>query len=573
MSHFQRSKLFDAHLPSAYKPLIEALELFARTRHDVKDESQADRRAALGPIHDRIVTDSLRLLPPDHAALPPRDAELGFAMGALLCGWYHASAVGDCVVDTFGSATLAAYRADFIDSDGALQTMREAVVGAFSLTSEELAELDRRLSAEQVQVDRRERIIAALDEHYGFRVKTGEALDNAAFEMLTDFYGTAELNVDDVSMIRTGLSLFFFIETHEAGQAFLDRALAWKHVQFRHFPVFGSFRGEQVDELLRKRWAAHAGLSLETIDEVLCQMVTVFKRHEVEKYLVHDVWGHQWQSLLLPFEEDFAEMAKSLRLPPLEASFAGLDGSTVTLGETMASAIEIVSAGGPLDEALFDDWIFAVAAERIRRSVTGMTAELLADICEYKFQIQNPDLGHLMPSSSAFADRPTKLDLSFMDLEFFFPVGLRALQRVDEAANAVNWLVGTLKSTLPDAPHGAIDQAVQALESRISALNETMLATHFESNPTARGLEANLYTRTALNMAGLHAALLTTYDRLHAESRKYPAPLGDFRDLLALSVGAFYQADPSRHFWHLDEFIGLHFRPCLERLVAALPLD
>ena len=570
MPEFQRSKLFAPTLSTAYTPLIANLQAFAKLRHAVKDDPKAERRAQLGPLHDAIVEQSLQLLPPDDDVVSQRRAMLGFALGALLCPWYQASAIGSAVVDTFGSQTLAAYGSDFVQSEGAAEAFREALIEAFSLTETELAELDLRVNHERAQLETRERIMRALDEHYGFLEREGEALEQAAFELLTDFYGDSGLVPEDISLVRTGPSLFFFVEPHENGLAFIERALAWKHTQFRHFPVFGAFVGEDVDPAHREKWCATAGLSMEVLTRVLSEMVTVFKRDEVDKYLVHDVWGHQWQSLLLPFEEDFAAMSKTLRLPALNVTFEGLNGQLFTLTAAMHTALDALAADGTLAEEHFDTWIYAVAAERIRRSVTGMTAELLADICEFKFQVNHPSIAHLMPSSSAFDDRPTKLDLSFMDLEFFFPVGLRAFQRLDRGPKAINWLIGRIQDAFPQADTQHVERAVKALEARVEVLNDGMLATQIQCSESPDGLTTNLYTRAALNMAGLHATLLTVYDRLHDADQDYPDPLGDFRDLLVLSVGAYYQLDPAHHFWHLDEFIGLHFEPCLERLVSVL---
>ena len=570
MPEFHRSKLFSPTLSAAYAPLIAKLQAFAKLRLAIKDETKAERRAQLGPLHDDIVEQSLQLLPPDDDAIAQRRAELGFALGAMLCPWFKASAIGNAVVDTFGSETLAAYQADFVEGDGANETMRQAVIEAFHLSETELAEIDFRVNHERAQLETRERLMGALDAHYGFHEKDGAALEQAAFDLLTDFYGDTGLKPTDVSLVRTGLSLFFFVEAHEAGLAFIERALAWKHSQFRHFPVFGAFVGEDVDLTLREKWSESSGLSMEVVATVLSEMVTIFKRHEVEKYLVHDVWGHQWQSLLLPFEEDFAAMSKSLRLPALDIAFEGLNGQLFTLGAAMHNALDTLAGGGTIPEDHFDSWIHAVAAERIRRSVTGMTAELLADICEYKFKINHPSIAHLMPSSSAFDDRPTKLDLSFMDLEFFFPVGLRAFQRLDSGPKAIEWLIARVQSAFPKAAAEQVETAVRALEARVDTLNGGMLAPKLQSDETSGGVTTNLYTRTALNMVGLHATLLHVYDRLHEADRTYPAPLGDFRDLLALSAGAYYQLDPAHHFWHLDEFIGLHFEACLDRLVSVL---
>jgi hypothetical protein len=44
----------------------------------------------------------------------------------------------------------------------------------------------------------------------------------------------------------------------------------------------------------------------------------------------------------------------------------------------------------------------------------------------------------------------------------------------------------------------------------------------------------------------------------------------DIQDLVILSVGAFHQLAPSRHLWHLDEFICVEFPPLLDRFLDAL---
>ena len=80
----------------------------------------------------------------------------------------------------------------------------------------------------------------------------------------------------------------------------------------------------------------------------------------------------------------------------------------------------------------------------------------------------------------------------------------------------------------------------------------------------------NLYARLALNLLGLHATVLRCYDRLAARSEPYPDPIQDFRDLLVFATAAFFDRDPEKNFWHMDEFLGLQFEPCLDRLLAAL---
>ena len=87
--------------------------------------------------------------------------------------------------------------------------------------------------------------------------------------------------------------------------------------------------------------------------------------------------------------------------------------------------------------------------------------------------------------------------------------------------------------------------------------------------PSGDVVLVNPYTRFTLNLLGLHATLNQTYRRL-ADRTVWPAPMRDFRDLFVLVLGAFYQHDPPRHLWHMDELLGLHLEPLIDAFVAEL---
>ena len=111
---------------------------------------------------------------------------------------------------------------------------------------------------------------------------------------------------------------------------------------------------------------------------------------------------------------------------------------------------------------------------------------------------------------------------------------------------------------------------MRSLAERANVLLDSLFAPRFLYEVVEGGGRVNQFARQALNLLGLHGALVRCYQALEAAAVRYPPPVRDFRDALVFTTAAFYQQDPARNVWHLDEFVALHFRPCLGRFLDAL---
>ena len=113
---------------------------------------------------------------------------------------------------------------------------------------------------------------------------------------------------------------------------------------FAHFPVFGTFDAEYLDLTLRQQISTDTELPLELVTSTLTRMIGVLPLEELDKYLIHDTWGHQWQESLLDFEEPYTELTLFKRPLSLTETASVLGEQTSfadTFGKTEAGTIEL----------------------------------------------------------------------------------------------------------------------------------------------------------------------------------------------------------------------------------------
>ena len=103
----------------------------------------------------------------------------------------------------------------------------------------------------------------------------------------------AKLNADEQQPIRD----------------FLARVNRFKQWQFAHFPVFGYLRGEDLDARLLEQLAARCEMDTAEVAREISALTAIIPLQEVDKYVVHDVWGHSWQASMLQFDKMYQQLA------------------------------------------------------------------------------------------------------------------------------------------------------------------------------------------------------------------------------------------------------------------------
>ncbi len=487
----------------------------------------------------------------------------------------------DKVIDTTASRTLGAFRLDVPGSGGgdgvSALIGRAAEVGG--LSAGDVAACRRRAENDFEDLDRGIAVVDAVLQEAGLRGGAGRqgegkgVDDEAIARLFGGLYG-CQVPTGRVGLVATASQLIFTVREagatpgagagagatpgDAAAEAVLARGKRFETRYFGHFPAFGFIEPGDIDAGLVERLSGRLGVEDASVRRRLACCASVLAERDIEKYVVHDVWGHACQALLLRFDDVYLQLGRFE------------DGLAAVLPGGEASGVRGIGPGGigprGVDEAAFAGHVEAVLSRRLHLSFVALVAELLADVCEYKVLQDRPRLAAVMGSSSRLKGLPAKLDLSLADLRLYFGLAVRSVAGVAEEAGR-----GALRERLVGAgvERGAADGAAAAVARVVRRVVDGAFG---EPADGAVGDpdDTPAFTRLGLNILALHAAVNRHYPPLAS------LPLQRFgvdggRDLLLFGIASFYLADPARNLWRLDEFITFRLVPFLHRLAGAEP--
>jgi hypothetical protein len=551
-------------MPSATTELLASMATFQASVRRAKQDDVQDGPAVVRRQHDELMARARQQLPLD-VSVSERMAEAAFFKGGVRAARYRDTVVGDPpLVDTVGSHTLHRFQVDV--DERAIGAVHEAFATDRDATAQEDAGLERELS----QLSVRGQVMAALDGL--FPLVAHATTDDTVYALFSSFYPENPLISGEVKVVRTSTALYFCIPFDDEGlqtradlkaNLFIQTLTDFHPSHSAHFPSFGSLTAAAIPDALVAALAQGTGQTEARLRAILPTMVVVLPAEKVDQYIVHDAWGHGWQALLFEFEESYQRVAAYTDLPGLDASFERAEGA-VTLWSCLSSQVAAVSAGEAISDAAFVPWLRAATAERLYDALSGLHAEVLADVVEYKYVAMHPDARVWMPSSSFVAHLPTKFDLTLGDLPYYYERGIGAFERfvLDKGKQ------GRLLDELTDRglPRDASQIVVAALASSMGRWLAEVHGRDILCDATDDGVVVNTFTRVALTYLSLHRSLNDLYARLLAQR-------GDvaFADLLVFSCAAFLEADWGKNFWHLEGFLR-HFESLFVRYEAALKL-
>ena len=109
---------------------------------------------------------------------------------------------------------------------------------------------------------------------------------------------------------------------------------------------------------------------------------------DIDKYLIHDSWGHIWQGYLSDLTEHYDRLA-TMQFPINADYHVALPDDNIVC---LADCLYLHQDGSvSYDESLARDYIHAVINERMSALLTPICAELCADIIEYSFHADHLD--------------------------------------------------------------------------------------------------------------------------------------------------------------------------------------
>jgi len=589
--------------PSCWEGILESLQHFEIQVQKIKKDKKNSPKQTQTPttfyqLHNDLIAETEKMLgsSTENISVDAKCSVLdqSFVEAIWLSLQQYPEIVNHAEIenlDTAGSKIFTLFTPDAPSTVSERENIKAKLIKLFQLSHETIDKLNRKLSDRTAPLQHRHKIMLSLQSRYNLTADNPE-LDADVLRLFKHLYPGAPFNVGEVKLIKTCSALYFCLpseikenraEKHSQQistdtnvekknqyhrkvryEKFLRKI--WKVEPFAHFPVFGTFNAENLDLTFREQIAQDTKISVELVTTTLTRMVGFLPLEEIDKYLIHDTWGHQWQESLLDFEELYTELSLFNRPLSLTESASAL-GEQSEFGDAF---LKTASGKIHLDSEKLIDFIDAELYERSIISFTPILAEMLADVVEYKFLRQHPEQAHLMPSSSLLKDYPSKLDLTLEDLRNCFERASEAFQTWVESAEVKNRIHSQIcdRLNIPDKKlvhkelNDILEKAVEICKQRLDRFYQPEW---YWEKTTDNCLKLNAFSFAALNFLRIHTAFLQTYQLLLKIDTDY-----SFKDALVLAMGTFFEVDPQRNIWHLDQFLTEGFLPRWTKLAQVI---
>ena len=571
------------NIPSCWESILERLKKFealAQQINKAKKAQKTDSNETLKMFyghHNKLMADTRALLGDTSTQSSDETLDLAFVEAVWLSLDHYPALVHHPEIenlDTAGSKIFGLFRPDAPAADKQ-ERLKSKLQRAFNLSSEKVDWLTERLTIRASPLRHRHRIMKSLETRFNL-MSDNPKLDADVLQLFRSLHPDAPFKTGEVKLVKTASALYFCLpstdelrEGNNAAQrpkAYYEKFLRkiWEVEPFAHFPVFGTFDAADLDLTFRRKIAADTALSLELVTSTLTRMVGILPLAELDKYLIHDTWGHQWQESLLDFEESYTELTFFRRPLSLTETASVLGEQTSfadTFVKTEAGTIE-------LDPFKLQQFIDAELYERSIIAFTPILAEMLADVVEYKFLELHPERAHLLPSSSLLKAFPSKLDLTLADLRNCFVHASEVFQNWVASESAQQQLHAEIceKLGIPNdiTKHEELSQVLSTAVKLCKAQLHSFYQPEWSWEKTEDGhLKPNAFSFAALNFLRIHTTLIQTYEDLS----EIKTPHG-FKDILVLAMGTFFEKNPQQNIWRLDSFLTEVFLPRWKKLVA-----
>ncbi|MEO0870060.1 MAG: hypothetical protein AAFY17_16845, partial [Cyanobacteria bacterium J06642_11] len=336
--------------------------------------------------------------------------------------------------------------------------------------------------------------------------------------------------------------------------------------QFRRFPTFGPCKPRHISTPWVSSIAQTLDLSIDSIIEALSSSVSILPTAKAESFLIHDIWGHYWQLMITQFEADYAILGHCEE--PLRAGeTAYTDQGPVTCRELFLWTTDNQVT---LDEDKARAFFQGEVKQRLGAMFTHLMGEMMADIAEFKFVWCHPQSTDELPSSSAFKEKPVKLDLSLLDLDFLFIRVIDPLMKIHTSALETSpleqeilthWQTDGLKTL-------SLELKIH-LKQKLSRLHELFLDDYRQHYLSSVNSSTGLFGQAATNLVYLQNTINhLCVDACRDVTTNSTPETAPFHDLLMIFIGCFCSGDGYGHFWQMDEVLAQHFLPCWHRLNA-----
>ena len=355
--------------------------------------------------------------------------------------------------------------------------------------------------------------------------------------------------------------------------AFLKEIKRVRFDQFSHFPGLSRFDGRASDRKLLASLGKKLGMGVGEVAEWLSSVIMIEEAESIEKFLIHDTWGHLWQADLTKLRYLYDKMV-SLQLPLAPDRTAVIDGHNIV---TMSDLFYVRQGGEAVYyEDVAQKYFDALIEKKVQALFAPIVAEMCADMIEYKFSADSKHLGDILPSSSIFSSRSTKLDFAWSDLLYF----VKMMRRSEKAFHKNPALVRLLGDRLWEIQKIKFPQNFKGMKREATykgkfkslvkkSLQEYLARQEYHLNPDLALSKGK--GRSSINgffkvFSNLLRIQTTINSMIHQELEGKLSHLEDHRELLILFIAKYFEKAPLQNFWSLDETLGKVAIPLMDEI-------
>lgn len=471
----------------------------------------------------------------------------------------HACTIGSApIIDTLRTPTLHAYRADWHGSPSDADTLRAWLQQRLHVATDTWQHEREILEVDLEDTRDKSRLISAIRTLYELDSRPNEQPQNAN-RLLCRLFPELDGAFRECHFAVSGTLFFFALPdifcdeepidaSHTGFTAFRARLKKFKQWQFSQFPMFGFLRGDEVDPSFIDQLSDISGLAPSYIRRELGRVIGFLPLAFVERYLVHDVWGHGWQASMLRLEGLYQQLAAFDQNFDWNSVVVMPDRSKMRLSD----CLQRTTTGWRLHDDRFAEYMRLWIWNRIPTAMAPLVAELVADLFEHKLYWTDATLYANLQTTSILPDVPAKLDLMLEDLNLYFKQIFKALDLFCQRPSYRQRFVAEM---LTD---GIKREDAEAIVDDIKTRIETWRASELAS----KRILLEDQDHCVVNLFGYlehHIALLGARSSIVARKiADTPTGLAGMRrwnDWFALLIAVYFEQDPAQHFWQLPDFV------------------
>lgn len=466
---------------------------------------------------------------------------------------------------TYNSPIVSSYKYDPIPNAWYETDAIPKLCQLFGLPNSYVQEIENLLAEVDLKIERQQQIIEALVNKFGLLNQQKDVL--SLFQAL---FGDIPLPESSINCLSTKMQITFIVDRQENQllpeslwcslskleqqkvSQFLARVDQFSFKQFANFPSFNNLDIQSDHSKLWQDLTKLTGYSHSTIIRAISPSVNIISAEKAESFLLHDLCGHYWQSLLTQFGNEYLYLSQVDQDLGLDSSVDNENGR-IYFRELFKRQNQSIFIDVPLAKQFFH----RIAKKRITALSTHLIGEMLADINEYKWLSQGRDQSAtqqdsrqaLLNSSSSFPYSPTKLDLTIKDWDFLYLPTLQTLIKLSPALEAklINYF------QLKDNEEG------NSLRVAIANLHHLFLTEYI-----------NHYQTSIKSDRNFSSPISSLPELQNIVNKLYTKPVNhdsdSFQDLILLFVGNYYSQEFGQDITQLEFALKNYFYPCWQIL-------